>query len=146
MPFGADGRPVLRGYAFAVDNFGGVAQLWSLGDFDIFMKTRRLVILCALLGALIASGVSASADEKLNPGNTSLGNTTIGGYVETTAGGQFQPPAPVEHRANRCWRFAFRRRGRYHGSAVAQLVSLGHLIFNIYESIWKTNEGSTSSL
>jgi hypothetical protein len=112
MPFGADGRPVLRGYAFAVDNFGGVAQLWSLGDFDIFMKTRRLVILCALLGALIASGVSASADEKLNPGNTSLGNTTIGGYVETTAGGQFQPPAPVEHRD---WWQAFLHWFRFHG-------------------------------
>ena len=27
MPFGADGRPVLRGTAFAVDSFGGVVQL-----------------------------------------------------------------------------------------------------------------------
>jgi hypothetical protein len=48
------------------------------------MKTRRLVTLFALLGALIASGVSASADpSKLGPGSTSLGGTTIGGYVDS---------------------------------------------------------------
>jgi hypothetical protein len=50
------------------------------------MKTRRFVTLCALLGALIASEISATADEKLNPGNTALGNTTIGGYVDSSVG------------------------------------------------------------
>jgi hypothetical protein len=53
------------------------------------MKTRRLVTLCALLGVLIASVDSASADEKLNPGNTGLGNTTVGGYVNSSV--DFQP-------------------------------------------------------
>jgi hypothetical protein len=87
-----------------------VAQLFSLGDFDTFMKTRRLVTLCALLGALIASGVSASADEKLNPGNTGLGGTTVGGSVGS--GGQFQPPAQFEHGG---WWFAFCHWFRFYG-------------------------------
>jgi len=44
-----------------------------------------------LFGALIASGVSASADEKLSSGNTSLGNTTIGGYVDSSTDWELQP-------------------------------------------------------
>lgn len=74
-----------------------MARLWSSGDSDTFMKTRRLVTLCALLGGLFAFGVSAYANESLNSGNTRLGNTTISGYVDTTVGGQFQPPAQIEH-------------------------------------------------
>ena len=62
------------------------------GDFDTFMKTRRLVTLCALLGALVVSSGSAFADPpKLGPGSTSLGGTTIGGYVDSFDGGEFQP-------------------------------------------------------
>jgi hypothetical protein len=66
-----------------------------LGDFGISMKIRRLVILCALLGTLIASGFSASADERLGSGSNSLGNTTIGGSVGSTTGGQVQPPVQL---------------------------------------------------
>jgi hypothetical protein len=55
------------------------------------MKTRRSVTLCTLLGALIASQISAAADEKPNPGNTALGNTTISGYVDSSAGWDSQP-------------------------------------------------------
>jgi hypothetical protein len=86
-----------------------VAQLFSLGDFDTFMKTRRLVTLCALLGALIASGVSASADEKLNPGNTGLGNTTVGGYVDSSGGWDFQPSG------HDGWWWGFLSWFRFHG-------------------------------
>jgi len=80
--------------------------------FDAFMRTRRLVALCVLLGALMASGVSASADEKLNPGNTGLGNTTIGGSVGSTIGGQFQPPPQLEHGG---WWFVFIHWFRFYG-------------------------------
>ena len=71
----------------------GVAQFWPSGNLEHLMKTRRLVALCALLGALTGSDVSSSADEKLNRADTSLGNTTIGGYVDSTAGGP-QLPSP----------------------------------------------------
>jgi probable HAF family extracellular repeat protein len=54
-------------------------------------KSSNYVILCALLGVLIASGVSVSADEKLNPDNTSLGNTTVGGYDDSSDGWDYQP-------------------------------------------------------
>ena len=86
-----------------------MAQLFSLGDFDTFMKTRRLVTLCALLGALIASGVSASADEKLNPGNTGLGNTTVGGYVDSSYGWDYQPSG------HGGWWWSFMSWFRFHG-------------------------------
>jgi len=48
------------------------------------MKTRRLITLCALLGTLVACSVSANDAPKPNPGNTSLGNTTVGGYVDSS--------------------------------------------------------------
>jgi len=70
-----------------------------------------MVTLYALLGALIASGVSASADEHLGSGSTSLGNTTIGGYVDSTSGGQFQPPAQLEHTG---WWLTFCHWFRFH--------------------------------
>lgn len=71
----------------------------SVFEIRIGMKTRRLIMLSALLGALIASGVSASADEKLNGPQTGLSNTTITGYVDVnvTIGGKVQLPAPLEH-------------------------------------------------
>jgi hypothetical protein len=59
-----------------------------------FIKMRRLVALCAVLGTLFLSGVSVSADEKLGPLHTSLGNGIAGGYVTTSASGQVQPPTP----------------------------------------------------
>jgi hypothetical protein len=62
------------------------------------MKIRRLVTLCALLGILIVSGFSASADEKLSGISTSLSNTTISGSVDSTVGGQIQPSSPPESR------------------------------------------------
>jgi ABC-type amino acid transport substrate-binding protein len=61
------------------------------------MKTRRLVTAFALLAALSASSISATADEKLDPIQTSLGNTTIGGYVDSSAGWEFQPPVSGRH-------------------------------------------------
>jgi hypothetical protein len=48
------------------------------------MKTRQLITLCTLLGSLIASGVSANDVPKPAPGNTSLSNTTVGGYVNSS--------------------------------------------------------------
>jgi len=59
------------------------------------MRTRRFVTLCALFGALIASGVSAPADEpKPVPINTSLSSTVVSGYVNTTLGSRPAPSAP----------------------------------------------------
>jgi hypothetical protein len=59
------------------------------------MRTRRFVTLCALFGALIASGVSASADgPKLVPLNTALSSTVVSGYVNATVGSQPAPSAP----------------------------------------------------
>ena len=81
-----------------------VPELWTLGDFDTFMKTRRLVTLFALLGALIASGISASADEHPGSGTTGLGGTTVGGSVGSTTGGQFHQPAQPSHEG---WWLAF---------------------------------------
>jgi hypothetical protein len=78
-----------------------------------FMKTRRLVILCALLGGLFASVVPSSADEsKLTQLKTSLSNTTISGYLDSTTGGQVQPPA---HQGHRDWWQALRLWLRLHG-------------------------------
>jgi hypothetical protein len=37
-----------------------------------------------LLGVLLASSVSVFADEKMNPSQTALSNTTIGGYVNSS--------------------------------------------------------------
>jgi hypothetical protein len=37
-----------------------------------------------LLGILLASSVSVFADEKLNPSQTALFNTTISGYVNSS--------------------------------------------------------------
>jgi hypothetical protein len=82
------------------------------------MKTRRLVTLCALLGGLFASGVSASADEsKLSDLHTILNNTTISGYVDTTTGGQIQPPAiqPPAQQEQRGWWQAFLHWFGFHG-------------------------------
>jgi len=61
------------------------------------MKKQRFIILCALLGVLIASGVLADDVPRPSPVNTSLSNTTIGGYVDSTTGGQVQPPTRLEH-------------------------------------------------
>lgn len=67
------------------------------------MKKRHLVILCAMLGTLLASGVSASADppRKLVPLTSALSSTVISGYVgagiTSTTGRQAQPPAQVQH-------------------------------------------------
>ena len=66
---------------------------------DTFMKTRQIVKLFALLGALITSSISASADVHLGSGSTGLGNTTFGGSVGVTVGEQFQPPAQHEYEA-----------------------------------------------
>ena len=58
------------------------------------MKSRQSVTLCALLGALFASGAGVSADEPtLVPLTTQLGSTVISGY---TIERPFQPPVNVE--------------------------------------------------
>lgn len=61
------------------------------------MKTRRLVAAFVLLASLLASSISATADEKLSSGNTALGNSTIGGYVDSSADWELQPPVPGRH-------------------------------------------------
>jgi hypothetical protein len=66
------------------------------------MKISQLVALCALLGILIVSGVSASADEKLNSLQTNLNDTTISGSVNSTITVIQSPP-----NASRGWWRAF---------------------------------------
>jgi hypothetical protein len=48
------------------------------------VKNLRLMALFVLVATLMVFSVSASADEKLTQLNTSLGNTTISGSVNTT--------------------------------------------------------------
>jgi hypothetical protein len=55
------------------------------------MKRRRLVAMSVLLGTLIFSGLSASADEKLGGASTQLGNGTLSGYVDTSTTWSSQP-------------------------------------------------------
>jgi hypothetical protein len=43
---------------------------------------------------------------------------------------------------DRRWRFAFRRRGRYHGSAAAQLLSLGHELYDRFGIIKSFESGA----
>jgi hypothetical protein len=61
------------------------------------MKTRRLVGAFILLASLLVGGISATAGEKLNQTQTALGNTTISGYVDSSADWEFQPPASGRH-------------------------------------------------
>ena len=56
----------------------------------LFMKPQRWVALCALLGALLISCLSASADEPRGPLGT-LTSTTISGYVDTAVGEDSHP-------------------------------------------------------
>ena len=65
--------------------------------FSTFMKTRRLVAIFFLLASLLASNISATADEKLNQGQTSLGNTTISGYDDSSADWELQPSVSGRH-------------------------------------------------
>jgi hypothetical protein len=60
------------------------------------MKTRRLVAAFVLLASLLAS-ISATAGEKLGSVQTELGNTTIGGYVDSSVSWQAQTPTQHEH-------------------------------------------------
>jgi hypothetical protein len=54
------------------------------------MKMRRLVVWGMLLGTLLLSGVSASAEEKGGGVITGIGSTTIGGSIDSTTSGQIQ--------------------------------------------------------
>ena len=65
-----------------------------LGGIDPFMNTRRLVAVSVLLTILFIGCVSARADEKLNPDSTSLGGSTFGGYVDSSA--TYSPDAVPE--------------------------------------------------
>jgi len=65
------------------------------------MKTRRLLTIGLLLGALTAAGLSALADEHpVTTRNTGLGSTTVGGYVSSTLSSK----QPDEH-DGWWWRF-----------------------------------------
>jgi hypothetical protein len=64
---------------------------------DTFMKTRRSVATFVLLATLLAGGISATADEKNSQTQTSLGNTTIGGYVSSSTGCESQLPVSSGH-------------------------------------------------
>ncbi len=63
-----------------------------------------------LLGILLASSVSVFADEKMNPGQTALSNTTIGGYVNTSV----QWNAETQADGFRVWWGSFIRWFRHH--------------------------------
>ena len=63
----------------------------SLVQFWHLMKTRRLVTLCALLGTLMVSDISVTAEEKPGGIITALNGTMISGYVDTTITWQIQP-------------------------------------------------------
>jgi hypothetical protein len=52
------------------------------------MRNSRIIVLFVLATTLVVFSISASADEKLNPQQTSLGNTSVGGYVNTTVTSQ----------------------------------------------------------
>jgi hypothetical protein len=56
------------------------------------MKTRRLVAAFVLLSLLLVGSISATANEKLNQLQTSLSNTTISGYDNSSVNWEFQPP------------------------------------------------------
>ena len=60
------------------------------------MKTRQLLAALVLLTSLFAGSISAAAGDKLSSGNTALGNDTIGGYVNSSAGWEPQS-SPGEH-------------------------------------------------
>lgn len=77
-----------------------MAEFWTR-RLDTFMKTRRLVAAFVLLTSLLAGSISATAGEKLNQTQTALGNTTIGGYVDSSAGWESQ--APVSGRYGGWW-------------------------------------------
>ena len=62
------------------------------------MKRQRPIILWALFGALIVSGIPATADEaKLSRLNTVISNTTISGYVDVAATFQAPRTARIQH-------------------------------------------------
>jgi hypothetical protein len=73
-------------------------------------SVKRFIAMFVLLTSLIGCGSSATAGEKLTGIQTSLGNGTMGGYVNSTAGGQVQLPQP-EHDN---WWHAFLRWFRLH--------------------------------
>jgi hypothetical protein len=68
-----------------------VVQLGNIRPLERFMKTRRLMGTFVLLTSLTACSISASADQKLTGLQTSLGNGTVGGYVNSTGSYQTQP-------------------------------------------------------
>jgi hypothetical protein len=67
------------------------------------MKTRRLAVCCALLGALLVSDVSASAEERGGTVHTGLSGTTISGSTSSTASWQHQS---LRQRLTFWWRIA----------------------------------------
>lgn len=54
------------------------------------MNTRRLIILCALAGSLLAIAFSANAEERGGTVGTAIGSTTIGGYVDSSVSDRIQ--------------------------------------------------------
>jgi hypothetical protein len=66
----------------------------------ILMKIRRLVVLFAMLAALTASSISATAEEGGGGVITGLGSTTLGGSVGSTIGVGLEP---TRHEDCRGW-------------------------------------------
>jgi hypothetical protein len=65
------------------------------------VKTRRLVAAFVLLASLLASSISVTAGEKLGSIQTELGNTTIGGYVDSSV--SWRPQTPTQHEHGGWW-------------------------------------------
>jgi acetate kinase len=74
------------------------------------LSVKRFIAMFVLLTSLIGCGSSATAGEKLTAIQTSLGNGTISGYVNSTAGGQVQLSQPEQDN----WWHAFLRWFRFH--------------------------------
>jgi hypothetical protein len=76
------------------------------------MKLRRLIVFCALLGTLVVSSVSVSAEEgSTNSISSAIGSITLNGYVDTSLVWQ---PDSHNPRGLRAWLRAFFLWFRFH--------------------------------
>jgi len=74
----------------------------TVGRPEFFMKARKLVAMSSiLLAALFAGTVSATANENLSQTQTSLSNTSLSGYSDSSIEWVFQPP--VSERNDDWW-------------------------------------------
>src|SRR5439155_22833052 len=80
-----------------------------------FMKTRRLVTLCALLATLMVSSMSSIAEEGGGGVITVVSGTALGGYVDSSVRWQVQPIHDTPAREYRGWWWKFFQWLGFHG-------------------------------